>query len=932
MRNKKQLQFGLCLAAAMFTFYACGDDTSSTHQGEVKCSISEPCPSKTQECVDGYCVDNNNGNGENGGNGGNGNGGNECTGDNCGGNGNGGNECTGDNCGGNGNGGNECTGDNCGGNGNGGNECTGDNCGGNGNGGNECTGDNCGGNGNGGNNNHSQYDMTDTDGDTIPDTYDRCDEDTDEDGIPNCRDLDSDGDGIPDSLEAGELAKDGEPVDSDFDGDYDFIDMDSDNNGIPDNLECRWGSDTYDLGEGQLVESCLDTDGDGEPDYIDKDNDGDNIYDAAEIYGLVGKVPGSCSHPDGCASADCDNDGHLDPIGTLVAPFKCVGDVPGFMNVDSDGDGIPDVIEGLDDSDKDSILDIYSLDSDGDGIPDSVERCGQLDSCDADVFAKTNGKTYDFKNPDIDADGLRDGDEIYCENISKHSRYSADVDGDNYSDAAEQAVALYAIRNNISVKGKRITSVSDLLCDPNIHVKDVFEFYFELPYQGPEDDDTLYFSPAVSKLDLVFNVDTTGSMSGTINSVKTNISSIITKVRGMVSDSGFALTSFDDFPGVKAHDASSYLSNAGGGSDMPFTLMGKISTNKSTVEGYMSHGHFTASGGADGAESGTESLYHIATGKGVRWLNDSTANQLADRVNEGNTWGGVDFRQNTLPVVVHATDVYSHEANTSSYLSLTSTSAKNLYYQECSSSITSNCVYSPHYTDHLVPALKRTGVRVISLDVGYGNYFGQMTTWSRESNAIVPACAFKKSATEWTCGENKCCLGSTKDAETVNGVPNQCILVYTGQQSSVADYISQGVDALVKYGTYEVSTTVIGDAIPGKSYGTECFIKRVEALQYFPPEQEPEKSCNPTAVPYQVSSNTYNDGFRNFATGTSTVGKPGARLTFKVVAENDHCVEPTKEAQVFEATIRVINPTTGLKFDDQKVSIIVPAETATVIY
>ena len=231
-----------------------------------------------------------------------------------------------------------------------------------------------------------------------------------------------------------------------------------------------------------------------------------------------------------------------------------------------------------------------------------------------------------------------------------------------------------------------------------------------------------------------------------------------------------------------------------------------------------------------------------------------------------------------------------------------------------------------------MPALKSTGTRVISLNVGSGDQFGQMTVWSRESNAIVPACAFKDASNKWTCGENKCCLGSSKDSVTLNGRPNQCILVYSGSQTSVDTYIAQGVDALVKDGTYEVSTTVIGDPLPGKSYGTECFIKRIEALQYFPPENEPEKSCNPVAEPYQVVSSSYNDGFRNFATGTSTAGKPGARLTFKVVAENDTCVEPTNETQVFEATIRVINPTTGLKFDDQKVSIIVPAATATNIY
>ena len=903
--NKKQLRFGFCLAAAMLTFYACEDSTITTPEDKIACSTTQPCADNNQKCVEGYCVDKNSGDGQGGqGQGGDGQGGQGQGGDGQGGQGQGGQGQGGDGQGGQGQGGDGQGGDGQGGQGQGGHS-------------------------------GSKYDMTDTDGDTIPDTYDRCDEDTDEDGTPNCQDPDSDGDTIPDALEAGELEEDGEPIDSDMDGIYDFMDTDSDDNGIPDNLECIWGQNTLDATE--PITACDDTDDDGIPDYLDQDNDGDSLYDRAEIFGIVGKLPLACNNPAGCASADCNDDGQPDPLGSPDAPFVCRGTLPAFMNPDSDGDGIGDSYELTTDSNADGYLDIYSLDSDGDGIPDADERCGQVAGCDPSAPpVKTNGLTYDFKNADIDADGLRDGDEIECDN-GRHSRYFADVDDDHYGDAAEFAVAQYAIKNHVSVNGTPITQVSQLLCDPDINVKNVFEFYFELPYQGPEDDDTLYFTPAVSKLDLVFNVDTTGSMNGSISSVKSNITSMIDRVRSMVTDSGFALTSFDDFPGVQAHDESTWLGGAGGGSDRPFLLMGAISTVIDTVKGYTNHSHFKASGGADGGESGTESLYQIATGEGIHWLNGTTKDSVEARENVGDTWGGVDFRRNTLPVVVHITDIFSHEASSSTYLTLTSTSAKNLYYQECSSTITSNCVYSPHYTDDLVPVLKSTGVRVISLNVGTGNKYNQMTTWSRESNAIVPACAFKTAENTWKCGTNTqanmCCLGSAKAAETVNGKANQCILVYNGAQSEVATYISQGVDALVKYGTYEVSTQIIGEAIPGKSYGTECFIKKVEALSYIPPAQEPEKSCNPVAEPYVVDSTKgYIDGFRNFATGTSTAGKAGAQLTFKVVAENDTCVEPTSETQVFEATIRVINPTTGLKFADQKVSILVPAVESTIIY
>ena len=79
---------------------------------------------------------------------------------------------------------------------------------------------------------------TDTDGDTIPDFWDRCDNDKDEDGTPDCQDLDSDGDTIPDSVEAGtdrELYED--PIDSDSDTIPDFLSLDADGNGIPDAVE-----------------------------------------------------------------------------------------------------------------------------------------------------------------------------------------------------------------------------------------------------------------------------------------------------------------------------------------------------------------------------------------------------------------------------------------------------------------------------------------------------------------------------------------------------------------------------------------------------------------------------------------------------------------------------------------------------------------------
>ncbi|MBQ9396406.1 MAG: hypothetical protein IJU23_12960, partial [Proteobacteria bacterium] len=237
------------------------------------------------------------------------------------------------------------------------------------------------------------------------------------------------------------------------------------------------------------------------------------------------------------------------------------------------------------------------------------------------------------------------------------------------------------------------------------------------------------------------------------------------------------------------------------------------------------------------------------------------------------------------------------------------------------------------YTSALVPVLKNKGVRVISLDVGYGDgdYYKQMTAWSRESEAIVPVCAFKTKDNTWNCNgstaENRCCLGDSSSAPvTINGIKNQCILKYTGQQSSVNEYIVRGVDALVKYGAYNVTTKIRGNVMDNNK-NTSCFIDKIVAKEYIAPPKEPEKSCNPEAIPTQFSA-SYNDGFTNFATGTSTAGVAGAKLTFTVYAKNNGCYPQGEEAKVFTAYIDVYNPTTGLLFDTQLVSIIVPAKEA----
>ncbi|MBI5372471.1 MAG: T9SS type A sorting domain-containing protein [Sphingobacteriales bacterium] len=177
----------------------------------------------------------------------------------------------------------------------------------------------------------------------------------DNDSKANPYDLDNDGDGISDVKEAGF-------VDGNWDGQADGavnamgrniilaalpaltlpnddgnglsnpFDIDSDNDGIPDNVE---GLTTL----GYLLPSGTDTDGDGI----------DNSYDNFNGFG------GDGIHP-----VDTDSD-----------------TTPDYLDSDTDGDGLPDIVEGNDlnlNGLQDDLVTLTGIDTDGDGLDDRFDN------------------------------------------------------------------------------------------------------------------------------------------------------------------------------------------------------------------------------------------------------------------------------------------------------------------------------------------------------------------------------------------------------------------------------------------------------------------------------------------------------------------------------------------------------------------------------
>lgn len=239
---------------------------------------------------------------------------------------------------------------------------------------------------------------TDADGDGINDRYDNTavqwggnsnngvvPANTDGDTLPDYLDTDSDNDGFPDAIEGHDTNGDNQPnansatklgtggtVDTDNDGLLDGYD----NNTSAVNPTNSTTPASYPNVDGGTTErdwrEVADSDRDGRSNNADVDDDNDGIPDNAEYGGID-------------AYGDADGDGTINYLDRTPGTG-----LPAFA--DTNGDGINDAY----DADRDGILNSLDLDSDGDGIPDLVEAGG----------VDTNGDGVVDVTTDTDADGL----------------------------------------------------------------------------------------------------------------------------------------------------------------------------------------------------------------------------------------------------------------------------------------------------------------------------------------------------------------------------------------------------------------------------------------------------------------------------------------------------------------------------------------------
>lgn len=659
---------------------------------------------------------------------------------------------------------------------------------------------------------------------------------------------DSDGDGILDEDEGS-----GDP---DGDGLPNYADTDADGDGIPDS-----------------VEGGADVDDDGRPNNIDTDSDSDGIPDADE----GGEDLDGDTLPNS-ADVDSDGDGMDDSV---ESTDDSDGDgTPNYQDTDSDGDNIADFFEGIRDADGDGVPNFLDEDSDDDGWSDSAEY-GEIPGSGNAPTDRDRDRDPDYIDVDSDGDGLADADEIGCPDATDRELY--DSDGDGVSDLIE-----IAFGEDAEDAGQA--------CNPDEGIEDDVDFFFELPYLDPEQNDELEFATDVRRADIMFNMDTTGSMSGVINSLKSSLETlIIPAFDAALEDDAYGASQFDDFP-CDGH--------GGYPSDQPLILRQRITSNVASATAGVRA--LTLHSGGDYYESGIESLYQLATGVGRTnrscpsvttpsgWIVDpfDPAFNLVPGVADGEI-GGAGFREGSVPIVVHMTDAPSH--------------AKG----EVGDGF---APYAHGATrTETINALAGIGAKVIGVASGSAART-DLEGFSVASNSTVPACAWD-GFRPFGCSAGQCCTGLNGAGRPPIG--DVCPLVYdvSSGGTGLDNSIISGVQALINFASFDLTTRARGDeeelALSG--IDTSCFIRDIRPLRW----ELPDAECVSEPDFADFNRDGTDDGFSDVT--------PGTALFFDVVAYND-CVVQTEEVQVFTAYIDVVEPRGAAVLDTQIVTILVPPD------
>lgn len=687
----------------------------------------------------------------------------------------------------------------------------------------------------------------DEDGDAIPDEVEgkSLKKDTDGDGKPDYQDPDSDGDSMPDSLEGQtKFVGCNVPQDTDSDGTPDFQDGDSDGNGLPDSNEIYPDGSKYDASK--AAPNPADSDADGIPDYADLDNDSDALPDTVELAGGV--------------AVDTDGDG-----------------VPDLDDLDSDDDGISDAYEGLADPEGDSVPAFRDLDSDGDGLPDKCEAGANHMLSDPPADHDNDGK-YDALDLDSDGDGIPDAVEDANHDCAldagETDPYDDDTDDDGVSDLIEILLGS-GPRNALQTPGS------------------LGKYYFVMPYfDVPSPVQNLVpLKTNLNQGDVAFVVDTTATMGGEIQNLKSGLTGIIQALYTSIPDLAVGIAGHDDFP----------TGNYGAqGVDKPFYVAGPkgyVSTvlldNLGAVQTLNVHD------GGDFPESQVAAYHRALTDQFLIW---DTGLQAPTGV-AANTYGSMHFRNGSLPILIGITDASFHNGRRA----MSPAILHDPY------SFNGTPPFPSPTIDDLATAMNAVGARFLGLSASDGvrnggdPYEDMAYLADHVASTVSPLTAFNGQK----CGTG---LSGTFVSPDGPGTPadpgGTCRLVFDVAKdgSGLSTSVISGVVALLK--SIRLDVRVLAEADPGPVDAVDTFIQSISVNAFGGTDAaEPGFPCIPLSALNQLADiwqgpkglSKVQDAVNESALGIT----PTQKICFNVVPIPNTTIPQIAGAQVFSAQLRV---------------------------
>lgn len=539
------------------------------------------------------------------------------------------------------------------------------------------------------------------------------------------------------------------------------------------------------------------------------------------------------SDGDGDGDSDGDGDGDGD------------ADIPCDRLIDTDGDTISDTHEGSDDFDLDGTPDYLDDDSDGDGISDRDEA-GDSDLCTPPADHDGDG-WIDASDRDSDNDGLSDAEEL---TVYGTDRINPDSDGDGYTDLAE--VAAGTDPNDASVG-----------IPPD-------DFFVVLPYGGPEEVRDLQFNTDIEIADVFFLVDTTGSMSSTINGVATSLASVIVPgIQEAISNAWIGVGRFEDFPAGGYGSMGTHAGTSVPGlpvDDIPFWLHSvmrdpNVPGEMAQIQQAVEYLRDTGIGG-DGPESHVEGLYQTATGEGFDpWVPAQHCEMAPD--DPVPPRGYPCFRAGALPIVVLVSDATMHNGPGG--------------FDSYSSSAVPG---GGHTIDQAVEALNGIGARVIGV----------------ASNAWDPA--------------------------TVTS-HMQYVASATGTVDAAGQPLVYQTGAEVTYDVVNAISDLAGGTPQDVSTTNEDLADWPEYLERGEPEVDATQFIK-SVVPVRALPEEGLLGEIDVPAGTFRGVIPGTTVEFQIVFQNDF-LPPRESSRIYEALIVVIGNGVA-RLDERHVYIVVPPE------